>query len=162
MPQLELQQIISQAVSFALLVWLLRAFAWGPLLKILDERKRAIAEGYAGVDRAKAHVAQLDAELKQRLAAIEDEARAKIQEAVRDGKRVAQEIQDDARAQSKQILAKAEETIGLEIAKAKVALRDELADITVDAAERLLRQKMDAAADRHLVASLIDELGKMS
>lgn len=160
MPELDLQQIISQAVSFVLLLWLLKKFAWGPLLQALDARTRAVEEGYAEVERVKAKVAQLEVDLTARLAAIDAEVRTKIQEAVRDGRRVAQEIQDDARAQSQAILAKAEETIALEVAKAKVGLRDELVDIAVGAAERLLRHRVDAAADRTLTASLIDELGK--
>ena len=108
----------------------------------------------------KADVERLSAQLTQRLAAIDEEARAKIQQAVLEGRRIGMEIQEDARAQAQGILAKSRETIELELAKAKVSLRDEMADMAMETVERLLKHKLDPEADRRLVAGILDELGE--
>ena len=158
--QLDLQQIISQAISFVLLVWLLRRFAWRPLLHILDTRRARIEEGFQQIAQGKADLERLQQELSQRLARIDDEARTKIQQAALEGKRLAVQLQEQARAQALDIVAKSKETIELELAKAKVTLRDQLADMTVDAVERLLKQKLDAKTDERLVAEILEELGQ--
>ena len=158
MLELDLQQVVSQAISFIVLLWLLRRFAWRPLLTILDERRRHIETTLQDVASKKTELERLQADYAQRLAKIDDEARVKIQQAVLEGKRIAIEVQEDARAQAQAILAKSKETVELELAKAKVTLRDQVADMTVEAVERVLQQKLDAKTDRALVESALDEL----
>ena len=156
--QLDLQQILSQAFSFVLLVWVLRRFAWRPLLSALDRRRAGIEEEFRRAAQAQAEVARLQQEYQQRLAKIEEEARAKIQQAILEGKRIAVEIQEQAREQASALMTKSKETIELELAKAKITLRDQMAVMTVEAVERVLRQKLDAKTDRHLVDTVLDEL----
>ena len=158
MLQLDLQQIISQALSFLLLLWILRRFAWRPLLTILDQRRAHIEEALRQAAETKAELARLQAEYAQKLAGIHDEARVKIQQAILEGKRVAMEIQEQARVQGRELLTKSKETIELDVAKAKVTLRDEVAGMTLEALEKILRQKLDAKTDRHLVDAALDEL----
>ena len=156
--QVDLQQIISQAIVFVLLVVVLKRVAWKPVLALLDERRRRIESDLQQAADAKAEMATLQQEYTARLAKIDEEARHKIQEAVQEGRRIAGEIQEQARTQAQQILTKSEQTIALELAKAKVTLRDAVADMTVEAAERLLRQRLDGERDKQLIASILQEL----
>ena len=155
---LDLQQILSQVLSFLLLLGILRRFAWRPLLTILDQRRQRIEEELRHVAQSKAEIAQLQQDYSQRLATIDNEARAKIQPAILEGKRIAMEIQEQARAQASTILTKSKETIELELAKAKVTLRDQVATMTMEAVERILREKVDAKTDRRLIDTILDEL----
>ena len=156
--QPDLQQVLSQAISFLLLWWILRALAWKPLLTALDARRARIEEEFRQVGQSKAELARLQEDYTRRLAAIEDEARTKIQQAVIEGKRVANEIQEQAREQSSAALTKSKEALEMELAKAKVTLRDEVAKMTVEAVERILRRKLDAKTDRELVDQILGEL----
>jgi len=122
MPALDLQQILSQALSFLLLLWVLRRFAWRPLLGVLDARRARIEEQLREAARHQEEAARLQQDLAARLAAIDEEARKNIQQAIQEGRRMAAEVQEDARAQAQQILAKSKETVELELAKAKVTL----------------------------------------
>ena len=158
MLQLDVQQIISQAVSFLLLVWVLRRFAWRPLLAMLDQRRTRIEDDLRAIARQKADIAKLQDEYGKKLTVIHEEARVKIQEAILEGKRIALEVQEEARAQGRAIVNKAKETVELELAKAKVTLRDQVAGMTMDALERILRQKLDPKTDRALIESVLDEL----
>ncbi len=158
MLQLDLQQILSQAISFVLLVLILKRFAWRPLLGILDTRRAHIEEELRQIAQSKAELVQLQAEYTQRLAKIDEEARAKIQQAILEGKRIAIEVQEQGRQQAQAIVMKSKETVELELAKAKVSLRDEMATMTLAAVERILQQKLDPTADRHLVDTVLAEL----
>ena len=158
MLQLDWQQVLSQALSFVVLLWLLRRFAWRPLLTLLDERRRHIETELARVAQSRDELARLQLDYTSRLAKIDDEARVKIQQAILEGKRIALEVQEQARAQASTILAKSKETIELELAKAKVTLRDQVAEMTIEATERVLHRKLDAKADRQLVDEVLDEV----
>ena len=158
MQQLDWQQILSQAVSFLILLWVLRRFAWRPLLAMLDSRRQRIEDDLREAAAHNAELVRLQEDYGRRIAKIEDEARVKIQQAILEGKRVAVEIQEQARAQASSILSKSKETVELELAKAKVTLRDEVAAMTLEAVERILRQKVDPKTDRRLVDAVLDEL----
>lgn len=158
MLQPDLQQILSQALSFLLLVFILKRFAWRPLLTMLDQRRARIEEEIRQLAHSEAELARLQQEYHERLATIEEEARTKIQQAILEGKRIAVEIQEQAREQASAIMTKSKDTIEMELAKAKVTLRDEVAGMTLEAMERILRQKLDAETDRHLVDSVLEEL----
>ncbi len=156
--QLDLQQVISQAFSFLLLLWVLRRFAWGPLLAMLDERRARIERSFQEASKRQDELTRLQEDYSRRIAAIESEARAKIQESIKEGKRVALEIQEQARAQGAALITKSKETVELELAKAKITLRDQMVALTTDAVERILREKLDAEKDRRLVEAVLDEL----
>ncbi len=158
--QLDVQQIISQALSFLLLLWVLRRFAWGPLLAMLDERRARIERGFQEVSQRQDELARLQEDYSRRIAAIESEARAKIQESITEGKRVALEIQEQARAQGAALITKSKETVELELAKAKITLRDQMVALTTDAVERILHEKLDAEKDKRLVEAVLDELDR--
>ena len=153
-----IQELSVQVVGFLLLFVIMRRIAWRPLLMILDQRRARIEEEFRRVAQTKNELARLQEDYGRRLSAIEDEARTKIQQAILEGKRIGGEIQEQAREQGTAILAKSKEAVELELAKARVTLRDQVAEMTLEAVERVLRGKLDAKADRHLVDQILDEL----
>ena len=155
---LDLQQIVSQVFSFLVLLWILRRFAWRPLLAMLDQRRAHIEEELRQAAHNKAELARLQADYAQRLAKIDEEARAKIQQAILEGKRIGIEVQEQARAQAQAIITKSKETIDLELAKAQVTLRDQLAAMTVEAVEQILKHKLDEKTDHRLIESVLADL----
>jgi len=161
MLQLDLQQIFSQVLSFLLLLWVLRRFAWKPLLSALDARREHIESELSKAAQGRQEMERLQEDYRKRLSSIEEESRSKIQQAVIEGKRISGEIQEEARGQAHAIITKAKEAVEMELAKAKVTLRDQIARMTVNATERLLRRKLDEKADRHLVDEALKELERM-
>ncbi|MBI1992530.1 MAG: F0F1 ATP synthase subunit B [Candidatus Omnitrophica bacterium] len=153
-----LAQLLTTLVGFFLLVAVLGKLFWRPVLRILDQRRAQIVDDLRRAAQTKQEVARLQEEYGRKLAKIHEEARVKIQEAILEGKRVSLEIQEQARAQGRTIIAKSKETIELELAKAKVTLRDQVAGMTLEAVERILRQKLDPKADRQIVDAVLDEL----
>lgn len=157
-----LEELSIQVVGFLILFVILKNIAWRPLLKMLDERRAHIEAELQRLAQHEAELARLQTDYHQRLAKIEEEARAKIQQAILDGKRIALEIQEEARAQGATILTKSKEAVELELAKAKVTLRDQIAELTLEAVERIVRKKLDANTDRRLVEEVLDELDQQS
>jgi F-type H+-transporting ATPase subunit b len=155
---IDLFQLLAHAIGFIILVALLKRFAWGPLLGVLDQRRRQIASGLDDIVRAKQEMGALKAQYEQELARIEESARQKLVEAVNQGRRLATEIEEEARARAQLELLKTKETLALEVTKAKTVLRDQIVTLAVEAAEKLLRGRLDETKDRALVEQFIAEL----
>lgn len=155
-----LAQIVTTVLGFFLLVLLLRKFFWGTILGLLDDRRRRIEEGFSNIARSKEELSRLQEDYQKRLSQIEEEARSRIQQAALEGKRLALEIQEQARAQGQAVIAKSKETIELELARARIVLRDQLANMTLEAVERILHKKLDEPTDRQIVDAALESLDK--
>ena len=158
---LSVQEILTQAGAFILLVWVLKKMAWRPLLQMLEDRRHKIQAGFDDIERTKADVEKLKQDYERSQARIEEEARQKLQEAIDEGKKIAKSLQETARKEARSVLEKAKEDIQLEVAKAKVTLRDEIADLTLGATERMLQEKLNDTKDKELVLDFIENLEKL-
>jgi len=157
----ELQQILTHALGFLIFVWVLKKFAWGPLLGLMEERRAKIAGEFEEIDKQKAEVAQITADYEARMKEIDNERRAKMVEAVKEGKQMAADIKADAMNEIRALHEKAKTDLQRDVAKAKVQLRDEMIGLTMAAAQKVVREKMDDAKHRDLIGRYIDELGRV-
>ena len=158
---LEIQQILTQALGFLILLFILKKIAWKPLLSLLDERREKITSEFQTIDRTKSELLRLEQDYKARLADIDALARQRIQEAVSEGQRISVEIQEKAREESKNILNKAKENIELEVAKARVELRNQVATLAIKAAEKLIKVELTEERHKRLVTEFIDAAGQL-
>jgi F-type H+-transporting ATPase subunit b len=156
---IDVRQVLTQIIGFLLMVWLLRRWAWGPMLKFLDERRDKIAGEFKEADRLKAEAAETKAHFEQEMRSIDAHARQKLNEAVTEGQRVAAEIKTQAQQEAQQRLHRAEDEIDRERQKAKETLKEQVIHMSIRTAEKILRQKLDDPAQRKLVAEFVDEVG---
>lgn len=161
MHQLDLGQIISQVVGFGIVLLILRQFAWGPILALLDERRDKIKGEFDEIENQRQSVTADRAQLDERLRGIEQEAREKIQAGVAEGEKVGNEIKTKARQEAQGILQRAEEQMQRDREKAQVALRNETVAMVLAATEKLLQEKLDPEAHKGRVESFIDSLDKV-
>ncbi|MDP3804494.1 MAG: F0F1 ATP synthase subunit B [Candidatus Omnitrophota bacterium] len=155
---LSANEIVAQAVCFLLLVAFLRVFVWKRFLKILDDRHERIASEFRDIENAKAAVEKLRIAYDERLAGIEEEARAKIRDAIIDGKMAAEEVRQKAQADAQIFFEKTRENIKIEIARAEEKLKNKIVDLTIEVAEKVIGERLSEAGDRKLVEKFINEL----
>lgn len=150
--------LMAQLVVFFILGWFTMKFVWPPIVKALDERAKKIADGLAAADKAKADLVLAEKKVVEEL--------RKARESAGDT-RAAAEAQaakfiDDARAEAARIIAKAREDAeaeaGAAAQRAKEALREQVAQLAVAGAERILRREINAQAHAELLANLKQEL----
>ena len=157
---LSANEIVAQVITFLLLLFLMKRFAWKPFLKTLDNRKERIASEFKRIEAAKAEVSGLRADYESRLSAIEAEAKAKIHEAVEEGRKAAEDIRRLAREDGERIFAKAQESIKAEVAKAEEALKDKIVNLTIDVASKEVQERLTEEDDRAIVETFIKEMEK--
>lgn len=156
----ELQQLLTHLVGFVITVWLLKKFAWGPFLSLIEERREKIVGEFKKIEDDREEVAKLTAEYEAKLREIDGERRQKLIEAVEEGKKVAADLKAAAQEEAKQLQAKAKADLEREVSKAKVQLRDDMVAITMGATEKILHEQLDDPKQRELIGRYIEELGK--
>lgn len=154
------QQLVTHALGFLLVVWLLKKYAWGPLMAMIDERREKIVSDFREIELQKQDVAQQKGAYEDKLKAIEQERREKLIEGVNEGQKIAAELKSKAQAEAKEILVRAKAETQRELAKAKVQLKNDMVDLTLAATEKILRERLTAEKDRELVSGYIEELSQ--
>jgi len=150
------QQLLTHALGFLIVLWILKKYAWGPLLSMMEERRNKIAGEFQQIEDEKVNVAKLTADYQGKLKDIDAERRAKLVEAVDEGKKISEEIKAAARDDAKQIGVKAKDELEREVAKARVQLKDDMIAMTLAAAEKLIDERLDDAKHRQLIGDFID------
>jgi F-type H+-transporting ATPase subunit b len=150
--------LIAQIVVFVALWWFTAKFVWPPITKALDERSKRIADGLAAADKAKADLASAERRVADELRKARDGAAE-----VRSGaERQAGQLLEEARAEAGRIVAAAkkaaEDEAALAAQRARDQLRDQVAQLAVAGAERILRREIDANRHAELLADLKNEL----
>ena len=161
MQLIDVRQVVTQVLGFLLLVWILRRFAWGPLLGVLEARRQKIAGEFQEADRRKAEAAELKARYESELRGIEAQARQRLMEAVTEGQKVAGEIKAQAQEEAQRRVERANDEIARENEKAKEILKQRIIALSIGAAEKILRQKLDEDTQRRLASEFVEEVGAL-
>ncbi len=154
---LEYKQIISQIIAFLIMLWILKRFAWKPLLQIMEERRQHIKAEFEAIDNQKLDIKKLQADYEATLKGIDAEARTRLQEGVNEGRKIAQEIQQAARVQSQEIIKKANDEIKQEVSKAKIQLKNQVVDLTMQATGKIIQKSMDQNNQKELVTEFLKD-----
>jgi F-type H+-transporting ATPase subunit b len=161
MELVDIRQVLTQILGFLLMVWILRRYAWGPVIGMLEARREKIAGEFKEADRQKAGALELKARYDSEIRGIEAQARQRITEAVTEGQRVAAEIKAQAQKDAVIRLKNANDEISREREKAKEILKEQVIALSLRTAEKILRQKLDDPAQRRLAGEFIDEVGAL-
>jgi len=145
-------------VLFALFAWILGKFAWGPLLKFVDDREKTIREQVDSAQLAAAEAKDLLARHQEILKGAGREREEILQKALKEAEQLRGELVTKARADADQVLARTREQMGREKDQVIAELRAQVADIAVEAASRIVRSSLDEATQRKLVDDYIKEL----
>lgn len=158
MMNLDSQQILTQIAGFLVLLVLLKAFFWKPILSLLDQRRDKIASEFKNIEDTKAELAKLKAEYEARLTLIEETAHQKIKEAIEEGKRISIEMKVKAEAQAEQIIVSARENITQELSQAKQELKAHIVDLALRATESVILEKLTAEHDKKIVEDFLEKI----
>ena len=150
--------LLMQAVAFGLFIWFCAKFIWPPMTRAIETRQRQIAEGLEAGEQGRKSLATAE----QRVAKMMDEAKQKAAEIVATGEKfrtdTVEAARGEARAEAERIIASAKAEIGQEVTRAKESLRNQVADLAVAGAARILKREVDAKAHADLLASIRNEL----
>ena len=150
--------LLMQAVAFAAFIWFTAKFVWPPLMRAVDTRQKQIADGLAAGEQGKQNLASAE----KRIADMMVEAKTRSHDIIAQGEKLKSETIDaaksEAKAEADRILATAKAEIQQEVARAKESLRDQVSDLAVAGAAKILKREVDPKAHADLLAAIRQQL----
>lgn len=138
----------------------MKKYLFGPVMKMIEERQQEIDDMYTAAGTAKAEAAALQSEYVQKLSAAQATSERLVKEAVARGQSREEEIIRQANQEASAILDKAAADIALEKKKAINDAKDEISDMAMAIAGKVVGRELTSADQSALVDSFIDELGE--
>ena len=149
--------LVTQVVTFVILLVLLRFFAYKPLMRMLDERSRRVKESVEQAESVKEQSAKAEEELKKQLEQASREGQDRIARAVKAGEELKQEAGEEAKRETEKLIVKARSEIRQERDAAITEVRREFADLTVLAAGKVIEKSLDKEEHRELIDKVLEE-----
>lgn len=150
--------LFMQAAAFAVFIWFTAKVVWPPLMRAVDTRQKQIADGLAAGEQGRQSLANTE----KKIAEMMVEAKQRSSEIIAQGDKLKVETIEAAKLQAKaeadRILASAKAEIDQEIQRAKESLRNQVADLAVAGASKILKREVDAKAHADLLAAIQREL----
>jgi len=144
--------LLANGVLFLLLLAILNAIFWQPMLKHLEARKESIANAYKTVDDTRREMENLRGEYQARLARIEADARGQIQQTVRDAQTQREQMISEARQRAEELLREGLESIEQEKEQTLSGMRATLDSVALTALTKATGAPADPTS-----RSLVDE-----
>lgn len=147
-------------VTFILLLIILKKFAWTPIIQALEERENFIKESLEKAEKAQKEAERLAEENKKIALKAEEEAR-----------RIREENLKELKILMEKKLAEAEEKANLKIKNAEAeierkyqetfnALKNEIADLAVQIAEKVIKENLDKEKNKKISQEYLEKLTK--
>jgi len=150
--------LFGQMITFALLVYFTMKKIWPPVMEVMQDRQKKIAEGLAAAERSQHEQARA----KEKAVATVKEAKQQAAEVIAQAQKRANEIIEEAKGQGREegdrqrALAQAE--IEQETNRAREELRKQVASIALAGAEKVLAKEIDAKAHGAMLKSLVADM----
>ena len=136
-----------------------RKFLFGPVMKLIQDRQQEIDDMYDAAGKARDNAAALEQEYKQKLSVAAETSERMVKEAVTRGQNREEEIIRQANREAEAIRTKAAADIAQEKKKAVNDAKDEISEMAVAIAGKVVGRELNAADQASLVDHFIDELG---
>lgn len=156
-----LPEVLTQLAGFLIAFWILKKYAFGPVLSVIDARRDKIHGEFKAIEDKKQNLEALEKEYRLKIEHIEQEARAKIQEAANVGIALARDIQGKAREDAQKMIDRAHAEITQDIAKARLTLRHELVELSGLMTEKIIHEQLNAKEHEKLVDQFMKDLQKV-
>jgi F-type H+-transporting ATPase subunit b len=145
-------------VCFLITLYVLRRYAFGPIQKLIDERRERIRESLADADRAREEARRLLEEHRKLIAQARHEAEEIRAEVRRDAEALREQAREETEADRQRRLEETRRQIEAETARSLAQIRREVAELTLLAAAKVTGKVLDSADQRRLIDEAISSL----
>lgn len=158
---INLGYLISQIINFVLLLVLLRIFLYRPIVNMLDRRREKIRADLDEADTARSQAEAAKQEYEKQLEQAREERRSIVAQANEQAEKMREEILEKARVEAQQLVAKTEEETEALRRQTLIGAQDEIVDLALAAAGKVVGESLDEKAHRRLIQEFIAEVGDL-
>ena len=145
-------------VVFGIAFLILRKYAFGPIAKIVEDRRRTVRENLEASEKAREEAHTLLEEYKQQLAQSRREAGEIVERARRTGAELQTQMKAEVAVQRERDIASAKDAIAAETRQSIDQIKNEVADLTLLATEKVVGRALGETEQRKLVAEALAEI----
>jgi len=142
-------------ITFAILLFVLRKFAWKPILGAVEEREEGIITALASAESARKEMENLKADNERILQEARNEREAMLKDAREMKNKMISDAKEEAQSQANKMIAQAQEAIVSEKKAAMAELKSHVASLSLDIAEKVVRNEL-SNKDKQL--KLVEEM----
>jgi F-type H+-transporting ATPase subunit b len=135
--------IIWTLLAFIIFFFILKKFAWKPILNSMNKREKGIADSLATAEKVKAEMAELKSENETLLAKAREERAQMMREAKETRDKIISEAKEQARIETNKIIADAQGAIIQQKMAAITDLKNQVGNLVVEVSEKVLRRELN-------------------
>ena len=152
----EIGLIFWTTIVFSLLLIILKKYAWKPILSAVDARNKSIEDALKAADKAKEEILSLNTDNERILMEAKKERDLLLKEGREIKESIITEAKDKAKGEAEKILITAKEQINNEKMKAITELKNQVAEMSIDIAEKILKSELaDINKQKDLIAEAL-------
>ena len=151
--------IVFTLINTLIIFILFKVFLFKPVGKILDKRNEMAAAEIAEAKRAKESAAKTEQEYIEKLAKAKEEAADIMKQATLRAQKREEEIVNEANQKAAEIKARAEENIERDKQRAVNDIKDEISDIVIMAASKVVEKEISAKDNEDIIADFLQNVG---
>ncbi|OIP27202.1 MAG: ATP synthase F0 subunit B [Chloroflexi bacterium CG08_land_8_20_14_0_20_45_12] len=158
---INLPSFVAQLINFAILLVLLAFFGYKPIRRILDERSNRIKESMEKTEAIKEEYARAKEEAEKLIDKAREEGQSIISQAIKVEERLKMEAKEKAKQEAQAIINETHAALEREQGKIIADLRREFVDISILAAEKVIKETLDKERHRRLIEEALEEIGTL-
>ncbi|MBE7356981.1 F0F1 ATP synthase subunit B [Staphylococcus haemolyticus] len=151
--------VIVTVITFAILLALLKKFAWGPLKEVMDKRERDINRDIDEAEEAKLNAQKLEEENKKTLKQTQDEVQRILEDARVQARKQHEEIIHEANIRANGMIETAQSEINSEKERALADINYQVSELSVLIASKVLQKEISEQDQKELVDKYLKEAG---
>ncbi|WP_080364209.1 F0F1 ATP synthase subunit B [Staphylococcus haemolyticus] len=151
--------VIVTFITFAILLALLKKFAWGPLKEVMDKRERDINKDIDEAEEAKLNAQKLEEENKKTLKQTQDEVQRILEDARVQARKQHEEIIHEANIRANGMIETAQSEINSEKERALADINNQVSELSVLIASKVLQKEISEQDQKELVDKYLKEAG---
>ena len=149
--------LFGQMITFVIFVWFIKAYLWEPLTQAMENRTKKITDGLVAAEQGQQKIEQATIEFSTRIDEAKIKASSIINDAESKSKNIVEEARMSAREEAKKIAKSSSQQLEQEINAAREKLRDDVAELSVLCAERIISKEVDKKMHDKIVNEVLSK-----
>ncbi|MCH9643853.1 MAG: F0F1 ATP synthase subunit B [Gammaproteobacteria bacterium] len=150
--------LIGQMITFAVFVWFTMKFVWPPLMGIMDDRRKKIADGLAAAEKGHDELELAQHKVKEQLIEAKAQAASIVEKANQRSNTIIEEAKGKARHEGERLLKIAQDEIAQEYNSARESLMKNASEVAMMGAEKILQREINSDNNDWLMKELAKEI----
>jgi F-type H+-transporting ATPase subunit b len=134
--------IIWTLLAFLIVFFILKKYAWKPILNSMNQREKGIADSLATAENIKIEMSQMKSENEALLVKAREERAQMLKEAKETKDRIINEAKEQAKVETNKIIADAQSVINQQKMAAITDLKNQVGNLVVEVSEKILRREL--------------------